>query len=83
MFLWWGRRDLNPHASRHMILSHARLPISPRPRATGRFAASIARTQGIGKGCLATLDVAVLYFACGDNAREGFVATPARSVETP
>ena len=23
---WWGRRDSNPHALRHMILNHARLP---------------------------------------------------------
>ena len=29
--LRWGRRDLNPHASRHMILSHARLPIPTLP----------------------------------------------------
>jgi hypothetical protein len=28
----WGRRDLNPHALRHMILSHARLPIPTLPR---------------------------------------------------
>src|SRR3990172_8362329 len=30
----WGRRDLTPHASRHVILSHACLPIPalPRPR---------------------------------------------------
>ena len=27
-----GRRDSNPHALRHQILSLARLPISPRPR---------------------------------------------------
>ena len=26
-----GRRDSNPHASRHQILSLARLPITPRP----------------------------------------------------
>jgi hypothetical protein len=30
--LLWGRRDLNPHALRHMILSHARLPIPTLPR---------------------------------------------------
>ena len=30
---WWGRRDSNPHALRHMILSHARLPVPTRPRA--------------------------------------------------
>ena len=29
---WWGRRDSNPHALRHMILSHARLPVPTRPR---------------------------------------------------
>jgi hypothetical protein len=28
----WGRRDLNPHASRHMILSHACLPVPALPR---------------------------------------------------
>ena len=28
----WGRRDLNPHALRHMILSHACLPIPALPR---------------------------------------------------
>ncbi len=28
-----GRRDSNPHASRHQILSLARLPITTRPRA--------------------------------------------------
>ena len=27
----WGRWDLNPHALRHMILSHACLPIPARP----------------------------------------------------
>ena len=30
-FLLCGRRDSNPHAVRHQILSLARLPISPRP----------------------------------------------------
>ena len=30
--LWWGRGDLNPHALRHMILNHARLPIPTLPR---------------------------------------------------
>ena len=29
--LWWGRRDSNPHALRHMILSHARLPVPTLP----------------------------------------------------
>ena len=28
---WWGIRDSNPYAFRHMILSHARLPIPPIP----------------------------------------------------
>ena len=28
----WGRGDSNPHAFRHMILSHARLPIPTLPR---------------------------------------------------
>mgnify|MGYP006909078678 CR=1 FL=1 len=28
----WGWRDSNPHALRHMILSHARLPIPPHPQ---------------------------------------------------
>ncbi len=28
----WGRRDLNPHALRHMILSHACLPIPALPQ---------------------------------------------------
>jgi hypothetical protein len=28
----WGRGDSNPHALRHMILSHARLPIPTLPR---------------------------------------------------
>jgi hypothetical protein len=27
----WGRGDSNPHALRHMILSHARLPIPTLP----------------------------------------------------
>ena len=31
-FVWCGQRDLNSHASRHWILSPARLPIPPRPR---------------------------------------------------
>jgi hypothetical protein len=31
LLLECGRRDSNPHASRHQILSLARLPISPRP----------------------------------------------------
>ena len=30
---WWGRRDSNPHALRHMILSHARLPVPTLPLA--------------------------------------------------
>lgn len=29
---WWGRWDSNPHAKRHMILSHACLPIPAHPR---------------------------------------------------
>ena len=29
---WWGRGDLNPRASRHQILSLARLPVPPRPQ---------------------------------------------------
>lgn len=33
---WYGRRDSNPHALRHQILSLARLPISPRPRLWSR-----------------------------------------------
>ena len=28
---WWGRGDSNPHAFRHMILSHARLQIPTLP----------------------------------------------------
>ena len=28
---WWGRGDSNSHAFQHMILSHARLPISTLP----------------------------------------------------
>jgi hypothetical protein len=32
---WWGKRDSNPHALRHMILNHARLPIPTFPRACG------------------------------------------------
>jgi hypothetical protein len=28
----WGRGDSNPHALRHMVLSHARLPIPALPR---------------------------------------------------
>ena len=31
LFLLCGRRDSNPHAVRHQILSLARLPIPPRP----------------------------------------------------
>ena len=31
-FSWWGRRDSNSHALRHMILSHARLPVPTLPR---------------------------------------------------
>ena len=29
---WWGRGDSNPYALRHMILSHARLPIPTLPQ---------------------------------------------------
>ncbi len=29
---WWGSGDSNPDAFRHMILSHARLPIPALPR---------------------------------------------------
>ena len=28
-FNWWSKGDLNPHASRHMTLNHACLPIPP------------------------------------------------------
>ena len=31
---WCGRRDLNSYAVRHQILSLARLPVPPRPRAS-------------------------------------------------
>jgi hypothetical protein len=31
LFWIWGRWDLNPHALRHMILSHACLPVPARP----------------------------------------------------
>ena len=34
--VWWGRGDSNPHALRHMILSHARLPIPTLPREEAR-----------------------------------------------
>ncbi len=54
---WWGQRELNPHALRHMILSHARLPFRHVPSL-----ASIARTNGIGKPSLATDPTSVLYF---------------------
>ncbi len=30
--LIWGRGDSNPHALRHMILSHARLPVPALPQ---------------------------------------------------
>ena len=29
---WWGSRDSNPDAFRHMILNHARLPVPTLPR---------------------------------------------------
>ena len=50
----WGRRDLNPHALRHMILSHACLPIPARPRA-GEVHCSMWKCGGIikqGEGCV-------------------------------
>jgi hypothetical protein len=31
----WGRGESNSHASRHMILSHACLPVPALPRAQG------------------------------------------------
>ncbi len=34
---WWGRGDSNPHAFRHMILSHARLPIPTLPQRSGAY----------------------------------------------
>lgn len=34
---WWGKRDSNPHALRHVILSHARLPIPTFPRGVHRL----------------------------------------------
>src|SRR4051794_923171 len=40
----WGRRDSNPHALRHMILSHARLPITTLPRRALLYA--IQRKKG-------------------------------------
>ena len=32
---WWGSRDSNPDARRHVILSHARLPVSALPHDGG------------------------------------------------
>jgi hypothetical protein len=46
MNLLWGRRDLNPHGLRHMILSHARLPIPTRPR---KGAVILPEVRGFGK----------------------------------
>ena len=33
----WGRGDLNPHALRHMILNHARLPIPTLPHLQAEY----------------------------------------------
>ena len=33
----WGRRDSNPHALRHVILSHARLPVPTLPQKVKYF----------------------------------------------
>ena len=45
----WGRRDLNPHALQHMILSHARLPISTLPRTP-----TIIRKKALGASLLSS-----------------------------
>ena len=37
----WGRRESNPHAFRHMILSHACLPIPALPQAAKLYANEI------------------------------------------
>ena len=40
--IWWGRGDSNPHALRHMILSHARLPVPTLPRDESKTYCAIA-----------------------------------------
>ena len=47
---WWGRGDSNSHAFRHMILSHARLPIPTLPHSIwGRlYPCELAGVERIG-----------------------------------
>ena len=40
----WGRGDSNPHAFRHMILSHARLPVPALPHEPDLASAIITET---------------------------------------
>src|SRR6185437_6825453 len=48
----WGRRDSNPHALLHMILSHARLPIPTLPPTLDRIAYTDARAEEKRRGRL-------------------------------
>jgi hypothetical protein len=50
VWIQWGRRDLNPYASRHMILSHACLPVPALPLA------GLDYTIGELPGCLRRLN---------------------------
>jgi hypothetical protein len=47
MPILWGRRDLNPHALRHVILSHACLPIPALPRLLENYKPRVFYSQRV------------------------------------
>src|SRR5918911_2272051 len=73
----WGRRDSNPHALLHMILSHARLPIPTLPHAyrSGRVGKREPRTAPIlghpleGVNCLLAVGCATTLWSRTCNSR--------------
>ena len=72
--LWWGRRDLNSHALRHMILSHARLPIPTLPR-TGIFLTTriLLSDGGFVKGRTVVSSLCNHHLARLEPIRKGYV----------
>ncbi len=64
----WGRRDSNSHALRHMILSHARLPVPTLPRLA--FPHRVDTTKGVTRSSIAASSQGRAYAFSVLNSRE-------------
>ncbi|MBM2810921.1 MAG: Queuine tRNA-ribosyltransferase [Chloroflexi bacterium] len=83
---WWGRRDSNPHASRHVILSHARLPVPTLPRAQRpyhRLVRAVNFDAFLWSPCLAIVSFQLTATDRRSAARTGLLHTAHGAIKTP